>query len=175
MNPVDIAILFVVGLVTIRGYSRGFIRGVADIAGWITAIVVASRLTPLVAIWLENTAFRPVASLAAFSMVFMVALAAVSFVIRLLLGSLRFVPRIPPFPFMNRVFGLIPGVVKGAMMAAVLLAPVLAFEELLDDQIPLATSVLARPVAQTVDRLTNGALARAGVDPALVPIATPRP
>jgi hypothetical protein len=76
------------------------------------------------------------------------------------------IPKIPPFGFINRTLGIVPGVVKGAMIASVVLAPILAWDGLLGAESPVSDSVLARPVVESVNRLTSGALVRAGVDPA---------
>ncbi|MGI9253020.1 MAG: CvpA family protein [Thermomicrobiales bacterium] len=175
MNPLDIAILIFVGLIGVKGLRRGFIRGVADLAGWLVAMVAASRFAPALVTWLTGTAVSPVAPTAAFSITFMVALAATGFAVDLALKSLGFLPRIPPFSFLNSVLGIAPGVVKGAMLASIILAPLLAFDGLLGESSPVTGSILARPVVDAVDRLTNGAYSRAGVDPpnAGLPVSTP--
>jgi uncharacterized membrane protein required for colicin V production len=165
MNPLDIAILLMVGIISVRGLKRGFIRGTVDVFGWLAAMVIASRFAPRVAELISGTAIAPVATGAAFSITFMVAMGAIGMAAGIVFKTMGFLPRIPPFGFLNSVLGIAPGVVKGAMLASVVLAPLLAYEGMLGTDSPVSESVLAHPLVDTVNGFTNGALTRAGVDP----------
>jgi len=175
MNPLDIGILLMVGFSGVRGLRRGFVRGVADLLVWLAALAVASRFWPTVARQIGDTALAPVASPGAFAITFFIAIGLLGAAANAALAATRLLPRIPPFGFLNSVLGIAPGVVKGAMMVSVLLAPLLGLEQLLGEQSPLADSVLARPVVAAVDGLTNGAMARAGIDPGDAPAGMPLP
>ena len=127
MNAVDIVILTVVGTLAVLGLRRGFLLGALDLVGIAGGLLVAALyyhrlIDPLVARGIP----QGTAAIIAFAGLNVAALVAVSFVTNVALRPLRRLP----WPWLLRwgdgLFGVVPGVVKGLAIAAVVIIP-LAF------------------------------------------------
>jgi membrane protein required for colicin V production len=121
MTWFDYAVLLIVGLSALIAVIRGFVREVLSLASWIIAFVVASALSgqmaPMLPAASPNDSLR---MLAAFLVVFCATLLGM-IVITLAIVELI---RIAGLGFLDRVLGLLFGLVRGVMVVvtAVLLA-----------------------------------------------------
>lgn len=127
MNAVDIVILTVVGTLAVLGLRRGFLLGAIDLVGIAGGLLVAALyyqrlIDPLV----ERGLPHGTAAIIAFAGLNVAALAVVSVVTNVALQPIRRLP----WPWLLRwgdgLFGVIPGVIKGMAITAVVIIP-LAF------------------------------------------------
>lgn len=152
MNAVDILLLFIILLVAIGGWFRGFIVGALDLLRWIAGLFLALWLYKYVelffvgALGLSEVWGPPLAFL--FTLVFiLVGLSAAS------RALLRRIPSAAHRSFVNRAFGILPGAVHGAICAAVsaVLLLTLPFPEPVPGQ--AQESPIANRLAAETDRL----------------------
>ena len=117
----DTIVFAIVGLSAIVGLVRGAIREVIGLSSWLLAFIAAKTLSPKIApLLLSGIGSHSLAALAAFVGVFVVTLLVVSLLGALLTAALK---RIGLGP-VNRVFGLVVGVLRGVLI--VLIGVVLA-------------------------------------------------
>ena len=124
MNWVDLVLFIVLILAAWNGYRRGFIRGTLDLITWGGSIGLAYACYPYTANALER-----VASLQAWHLPISFILTAI--IARILIGLLvrPIVKRIPEKTTTapaNRFFGIIPGMINGAVYATIIAAFLLA-------------------------------------------------
>jgi membrane protein required for colicin V production len=113
MTGFDIAVLLIVGLTTIVGFMRGFVREVLTLAAWVLALV-AIRLfhTPLTT-WLGGFLSAPAAaSVLAFALLLLVPY----FAVKLLAGWLAGATRNSLIGPIDRLLGAGFGAVKGLII-----------------------------------------------------------
>ena len=176
MNPVDIAIVTLVGTLAVLGLRRGLLLGTLDLLGVVAALVVAAlsygRLVDPLAGWGLP---RGTAAIVAFAAVNVAAQAVFSLATALLFRPLRRLVLPGPVRWADGVLGLIPGAVKGLALAAVLVIP-LAFLQrpaLLGELI--RASRLADPLVAVGLDLLYGGIDRYDVDLADFTAVTSRP
>jgi uncharacterized membrane protein required for colicin V production len=159
MPPLDLAITILIGVFAVLGFARGFVRGVLDLALLAAAVAVAARFYPAAARVLADGG---VAAGLAPSIGFVVLLFAVlvlgGIALRFALAPVRAIPWPPPLPFLNRLLGLGPGAVKGAVAAVVVLAPLSAWQSELGLTRSFAESRLAPALVATVNRGVGGVI-----------------
>ena len=124
-NPIDILLLLVVVLAVWRGWRRGFVLGMLDLASWLGSVLLALRYYQPVAEWIgPRVGWNEVWDLpAAFVLTAMAAGMAIN-----LLGY-ALVQRIPRDTHRrtgNRLLGLLPGAASGLISATILAAVLLA-------------------------------------------------
>lgn len=175
-SALDIAILAIVGLSAILGLRRGFIRGVLDLAIWAAAILVAMRFRQPLEAWLDRTALAPFAVPASFLGVFMLASGLLGLVAGIILGGARRLPAPPPLPFLNSLLGLLPGLVKGVMLAAALVGTLMTVQGRFGLERWTEGSRLAPPLVSLAQAALGEATDRLGIDPSqLTTVIDPGP
>jgi membrane protein required for colicin V production len=154
MTPFDYAILAIVGLSVIFAFWRGLIREVVSLLAWLVALWVAARFAVELAVWVPAAISTPSARyLTAFLCLFIgtiVVLELIAFLIARLLRAIG-------LGFIDRFLGAIFGLVRGALIAwvVVLLGGFTSYpqRDWWRDSVlapPLQTAVLAaRPLLPT--------------------------
>jgi uncharacterized protein YkwD len=121
-NVIDILLVLLVLLSALNGWRRGFIRGLLDLAGWITGLCAALRFYPPLARWLGTHLSwwseiwdKPIA--------FLLIAFIVTVAIHLLgYAILRRLPRDIHQRRFNRVVGIVPGLANGLIAASIVAA-----------------------------------------------------
>jgi len=125
-NVIDILLLALVLLSVLRGYRRGFILGVLNLAGWVLSLLAGLRFYQPVARWLgvyvqslPQIWNRPIA---------FVFIAIVVGVAIHLLGNtiLELLPKDVHQRRVSRLLGIVPGLANGLLTAAIVSALLLA-------------------------------------------------
>src|SRR4051795_2051006 len=116
-NWVDVAILFVVAAYALQGLQRGFFLALVDLLGFVLALALALRFYPEATVALQPYVPLPVALLrpVAFVGLWLLADVAIALVGRVLSAPLDALARLSSI---NGFFGLIPGALKGGLLAA---------------------------------------------------------
>jgi len=176
INAIDILILALVGTLAVLGIRRGFLLGALDLIGVAAGLVVAALfyrrlIDPLV----EWGLGRGTAAIIAFAALNVAAL----FVVSLLTGLVFRPLRTLPWPWLLRwgdgLLGVVPGVVKGLAIAAVVVLPLAFLQQplVLGDQI--RSSRFAGPLVEGGLDALYAAVDRFGVDLADFAVITARP
>jgi uncharacterized protein YkwD len=152
-NAIDIVLVVVVLASALNGWRRGFILGLLDLAGWILSLVAGLRYYQPVARWLgervdlwSDVWDQPLA--------FILIAASVGVAVHLL--SYAFLRRLPEDIHersVNQLFGLIPGLANGLIMAAIVAALLLVIplNEGLSERV--RSSALANRLSVYTERL----------------------
>lgn len=126
MNSIDILLAVVIALSVLNGYRRGFVHGVLDLAGWVVSLLAGLRFYHSVAQWLgprldlwSEVWDQPIAFV-------LVALVASVLVHGIGYWLLRRLPKDIRERQANQVFGVIPGIMNGLIIASILSALLLA-------------------------------------------------
>lgn len=120
MTVFDLAVIAVIALSGVFAYARGFVREALSIAAWLFAGAAGYYAYPIVAPMLAR--FVPggmVANIAAFCLVFVVALILFHLVARMLAGHVKRSPLSP----VDRSLGLIFGIARGLVLVSIAYLP----------------------------------------------------
>ena len=165
MNPVDIVVLIVIGLFTVGGLRRGFLLGLVDLVALALAIVVAARFTAVLAEPLRGWGLpAELASGAGFLIAATVAFAVIGLAGRVLLAPLAMLGAGTPLGWVNGVLGILPGAVRGTIVAALLVIFLYAMPPELGLGTALADSRLAAPMARAGRDGFSKGMSWAGID-----------
>jgi membrane protein required for colicin V production len=126
LNWLDWIVLLLLGLSALDGMRRGLLLGALDLVGAAAGLVAAMLLERPVGDWLAAS-FESVPSalvhLGAFLLVLLLVQVAVGATLgRLVLAVARLIAR-TPLGWLDRLLGLVPGLVRGAITLTVLLLP----------------------------------------------------
>lgn len=158
MNWLDILLLVILFLHLISGYSRGMVKQLFDILGFLVIILLSfwgsrlfsDRLAVLIdpediiphhdliqSLGLE-VALEKAPQLIAGVVTFLLLLLALSLIFRLFSGGFRWINRVPVIGFLNRIGGLVLGALVGVVfvyiiITAVALIPLNLFMEALQN------------------------------------------
>lgn len=124
-NYVDVLLALLIVLSVVRGWQRGFLRGLLELVGWLGSLALALRFYQPLAQWLGPRAGWPEVwdAPAAFILVVIGA----GMLINLLGGTL--ISRVPERVRRgqsNRLLGIVPGFVNGLISAVIMAALLLA-------------------------------------------------
>lgn len=118
MHSADLVILAVLALSLIFGFIRGFVREIFALAGWILAIIIARWFNEPLAAWLAPMVGTPSVRLVlAYGSLFFGTLVACS----LFAYALSLAVRAGGLSLLDRVFGGVFGVLRGALLVLVAL------------------------------------------------------
>ncbi|HET7092750.1 MAG TPA: CvpA family protein [Thermomicrobiales bacterium] len=165
MNPIDVVILILVGWFAVIGLRRGFVAGVVDLLTIAVGLLSAARfyrslVEPLVARGIPREIVAPVAFVILFGGVLLL----VSFLVGLLLRPLARLPWPAPVRWADNLLGVVPGAIKGIILAAIVIVPLAFVQGPLGLGAQFAGSRLANPVLQVgLDGLYAG-LERFNID-----------
>ncbi len=124
MPPLDLAITILIGVFAVLGFARGFVRGALDLVLLAAGLAIAARFSPAAARVLSDGGVPAgIAPAAGFIVLLFATMLIGGIALRFALAPVRAIPLPPPLPFLNRLLGLAPGAVKGAIAAVVLLTP----------------------------------------------------
>lgn len=126
INLIDVLLLVLVLLSVLAGYSRGFILGMLDLAGWVLSLLAALRFYQPMARWF-TTYFASSAQVWNKPLAFILIAIIVRLAVHLLARALlRRLPKDIHQTWFNRLLGIIPGFVNGLITAAIVAALLLA-------------------------------------------------
>jgi len=124
MNIYDIAVLVIVGFCLIRGIFRGLIKEVASmvgvLAGFFGAYTYYADLARLLSRWFDASPYLQLLSFLALFCIILLLVSVLGVVIKYLM-------RVAFLGWVDRLCGAGFGLVKGLLIAAVLLMPLTAF------------------------------------------------
>jgi len=117
MTLFDIIVLIIVGLSSVFGLWRGFVREVISVASWIVALIVAKIYSPSVAPWFESlTANETAQYVLAFAVLCFITLLLGAFVSHVLSRLLKIVG----LQWTDRLLGAAFGVLRGVIIVAII-------------------------------------------------------
>jgi membrane protein required for colicin V production len=125
MNLLDISILIVIALTTIRGIFKGIIQEAATILGIFTSFFLASYYYKPLALWL--TGFFPSHKIMLEIFCFVLIFVLVMFLFHLLARLTRGAIRLVLLGWMDRVLGGLFGLIKGAVIIFFLVTILMLF------------------------------------------------
>lgn len=119
MNIIDAILILVVFFSVWSGFQRGFIIGLFDLAGWLGSLLLSFYAYPYLLNWMDgNTDSQSIWSVPiAFFVSFIIIRIVAGAVINWILAAIPFNAHINP---VNKVLGLIPGLVNGLIYAALI-------------------------------------------------------
>lgn len=118
MSPVDIFIIVVLLISTVIGVVQGFIREILSLLSWLIALCIAWSLAETGAEYLPPYIEQaPLRVVAAFTVILIIALIVVSILNNLLYKSLS----IGNISVVDRLFGLVFGMTRGAIIISILI------------------------------------------------------
>ncbi len=153
-NPIDAAVLALIGVAAWYGYQTGFVATMYSLASWILAVAAALVLEGPATTFVETAAKLPT-SLAAtigFVVTIVVAEAVLSVAGYLAIRPIVTLVRRGPFNAADRILGTLPGGIRSLLLVAV---AILAIEAL-----PVASEVKAAVETSRTGRAVNAQLAR---------------
>lgn len=130
LNWIDWGVLTVLLIFAAGGIGRGFLIGVLDIAGLVVAAGIAqlSYLQVAAAVPAVPVVPAPLADATVFLVLFLVLAVVISIVIAILRRVVNpFISFLGPVAVLERGLGILPGLAKGALFAALLLVPFAIF------------------------------------------------
>lgn len=124
---IDIGLIALIGFFAVRGIHRGFVRGVLDLFVFLVAGRLGIRLAPFLVVWMEDLGFGSATPAIALGLATIAIGLGCLLLITLALRSLARFPIPPPLPFLDAIFGLAPGMVKGMVAAIAIVVLLVAF------------------------------------------------
>ena len=125
MNLLDIAILIIVALTTIRGFSRGIIQEASTILGLIASFLLASFYYKDLAFWLAR--FLPnhkiLLNFFGFIFIFILGIFLFNFLATITRGTIRLVL----LGWLDRILGSLFGLIKGTIIIFILVTILTVF------------------------------------------------
>ncbi len=144
MNFFDITIIIILGFCVIRGVFRGLIKELASIIGVLGGFYAAYSyymvLARLLSRWISNTAYLNILS-------FLIIFCGVLIIISILGVVIKYVLNIAFFGWVDRICGAGFGIIKGILIASVLLITLTAF---LPRNAPVIKNSMLAPVVTLV-------------------------
>ena len=152
VNPVDVAVLMLVGLAIWTGYQAGFIATTYSLATWVlaaaAAIVFTGPATALIAAVAGVP--KPLASSIAFVLVVLIVEALFSFTGHLAIRPIVALVRRSPVSVVDRILGIAPSVVRSLFIAAVAVTALVSLPLASDLKATVETSRFGRAVSAQI-------------------------
>ncbi|MGB5985230.1 MAG: CvpA family protein [Desulfobacterales bacterium] len=124
MNPLDIVIIVILGFGLIRGFFRGLVKELSSIIGVIAGFFAANLYHPLLAPYFKSWISDPnYIQIISFALLFI----AVFLVVSILGVIIKYLLNVAFLGWADRIFGVVFGLAKGVLIAAVLLMALTAF------------------------------------------------
>lgn len=166
LSGFDILILIIIGFAAVNGLQRGFMLGMFDLVALGGAILVGARLAGWLAEPLRERGIPdPLAASAGFLFASVVCYAVIGLAIRILLSPLNAFGSGTALGWVNGVLGLIPGAIRGAALAAIVVLGLSAMPRELGVTGGLADSRFAQPLSVAGREALSAGLNWTGVDP----------
>jgi uncharacterized membrane protein required for colicin V production len=166
VNTIDIVVLIIIGLSAVNGLQRGLMLGLIDILTLGASALVGARLAP----WASGPLLEwglPDSLAAGFGFFFsaVICYALLGLAARIVLAPILSFDKGSALAWVNGILGLIPGAIRGAMLASILVVVVAALPTELGARRELAGSHLAEPLATAGRDALRAALQWSGVRP----------
>ena len=162
--PLDIAFITLIGFFAVRGIRRGFLRGTLDLVVLVIAVRGGAALARPVASSIEESGLAPATPAVALVIATLAVGLACLLAIALVTRPLRRFPVPPPLTFLDGLFGLAPGMVKGVVAAVAVVLLLATFQS----ELGLANHVRASRLAPSLyalgRRVTATATRQFGVE-----------
>ncbi|MDD2388843.1 MAG: CvpA family protein [Desulfobacterales bacterium] len=124
MNPFDIVIIVILGYCLIRGIFRGLIKELSSIVGvfggFYAAYTYYSQVSTYLGEWIDSRTYLDIVS-------FLIVFCLVFIVISILGVIIKYIMNIAFLGWIDRIFGAVFGVLKGVLIASILLIILTAF------------------------------------------------
>lgn len=153
MNFLDVAIVIILSYCLIRGIFRGFVKELSSIIGVLGGFYAAYTYYPLIARlfsrWISNISYLNILS-------FLIIFCTVFIIISLLGVLIKYILRIAFLGWFDRICGAGFGIIKGVLIAAVILISLTAFlppgapvvkDSLLSPHVTLLSEKMAKVVS----------------------------
>jgi len=118
INPIDIGIIIILGYCLIRGFFRGFIKElfslIAVFGGFYAAFTYYTHFAQLLSRWIDKAAYLNILS-------FLILFIGIFFIISLLGVLIKYVLNIVFLGWLDRLFGIGFGALKGTLVISILL------------------------------------------------------
>jgi uncharacterized membrane protein required for colicin V production len=166
VNTIDIIVLIIVGLSAVNGLQRGLMLGVIDMLTLGTAILVGARLAPWASEPIREWGLPD--SLAAgtgFILCAVVCYALLGLAARIVLAPVLKFDTGSALAWVNGVLGLIPGAIRGAMFASVVVIMFSGLPRELGVRQEYTNSQIAVPLASAGREALRATLEWSGVRP----------
>ncbi len=164
VSTIDIVVLIIVGLSAVNGLQRGLMLGVIDMLTLGASILVGARLAPWVSGPIREWGL-PDPLAAGFGCVVstVICYALLGLAARIVLAPFLSFVNGSALAWVNGILGLIPGAIRGAMLAAMVVIVISALPRELGARQELANSLLAQPLATAGREALLAALQWSGV------------
>lgn len=164
VSTIDIIVLIIIGLSAVNGLQRGLLLGVIDMLTLGASILVGARLAPWSAGPMRDWGL-PESLAAGFG--FFVS-AVISYALLGLAARIVLVPFLSfdngsALAWVNSILGLIPGAIRGAILASLVVIVISALPRELGGRLELANSYIAEPLSITGKEALQAALQWSGV------------
>ncbi len=124
INPVDIGIIIILGYCLIRGFFRGFIKElfslIAVFGGFYAACTYYTHIAQLLSKWIDKTAYLNILG-------FLILFIGIFIIISLFGVLIKYLLNIVFLGWMDRMFGIGFGAIKGILITSILLMGVTTF------------------------------------------------
>lgn len=167
MNFLDALVVLVVISAAVTGIRRGFVLGVYEIVLLIIGFIFAAlTYRPVASLLdrvfdLQTAALNIIAFVVAILLFQMIASMTIGNIMRLTRRAFGFVPGVSTI---DRIAGIVPGIVHGILLATLILLPIGYFTTLDSDRSALTESRLALPLYRESSNLVLRAATAAGMD-----------
>jgi uncharacterized membrane protein required for colicin V production len=164
VNTIDIVVLVIIGLSAVNGLQRGLMLGVIDMLTLGASILVGARLAPWSSGPIREWGLPD--SLSAgfgFFVSAVVCYALLGLAARIVLAPILSFGSGSALAWVNGILGLIPGAIRGAMLASLMVIVTSALPSELGARQELATSHIAEPLATSGREALKAALQWSGV------------
>ncbi len=125
MNFLDLGILIIMALTTVRGFLKGFIQGMAGLLGFIVSFFLASLYYRDLAIWLAR--YLPDHRILLAILCFVVLFGLGFFLIHVIAIMTRGAIRLALLGWLDRALGGVFGLIKGTVIIVILLSLLMLF------------------------------------------------
>jgi membrane protein required for colicin V production len=124
INPIDIGIIIIFGYCLIRGFFRGFIKElfslIAVFGGFYAACTYYTHIARLLSRWIDKTAYLNILG-------FLILFIGIFIIISLLGVLIKYLMNIVFLGWMDRMFGIGFGAIKGVLITSIVLMGLTAF------------------------------------------------
>lgn len=166
VNTIDIVVLIVIGLSAVNGLQRGLMLGVIDMITLGASILVGARLAPSAAGPLQEWGLpNPLAAGFGFFVSAIVCYALLGLAARIVLAPILSFDNGSALAWVNSVLGLIPGAIRGAMLASLVVIVFSAIPRELGVNQEFSNSHIAGPLATAGREAISAAIQWSGVRP----------